>query len=464
MSRIENRTFDELRIGDSASLARTLAREDIELFAAMSGDVNPAHVDEAFARDDLFHHVVAHGMWGGALISTVLGTQLPGPGTIYLGQSLQFRRPVAIGDVVTVTVTVSALEAARHRATLACSVRNQRGEDVITGTAEVIVPTTKVSRERIEPPAVELHHDGRRHRELLTRVADAAPVRTAIVHPVDEASLAGALAAARAGLIVPVLVGPERRIRAAARRASLDLGDCELIATEHSHAAAAHAVALARAGQVGALMKGALHTDELMAAVVDRDAGLRTDRRISHVFVIDVPTYPRLLFVTDAAVNIQPDLDAKRDIAQNAIDLARALGVAEPRLAILAAVETVNAGMRSTLDAAALCKMAERGQISGGILDGPLAFDNAVSEQAARAKGIASAVAGRADILLVPDLEAGNILAKQLEYLAHAQVAGIVLGARVPIVLTSRADGTDARLISCAIAQALRHQPRPPKP
>jgi phosphate acetyltransferase/phosphate butyryltransferase len=256
-----------------------------------------------------------------------------------------------------------------------------------------------------------------------------------------------------------VLVGPERKIRAAAALAGIDLAAPEIVSTEHSHAAAIQAVAMARTGQVEALMKGALHTDELMHAVVDREAGLRTERRMSHVFAIDLPGYPRPLFLTDAAINIQPSLADKRDIVQNAIELAHALGIERPRVAILSSVETVTASIPSTLDAAALCKMADRGQITGGIVDGPLAFDNAVSEEAAQTKGIVSPVAGRADILVVPDLEAGNMLAKQLEYLADAQIAGIVLGARVPIVLTSRSDKTLSRLGSCAIALLLaRHR------
>ena len=285
------------------------------------------------------------------------------------------------------------------------------------------------------------------------------PIRTAVVHPVDTVSLLGAVEAARINLITPVLVGPEPKIRAAAALAQLDLAPYEIVAVEHSEAAAAQAVAMARAGKVEALMKGALHTDELMHAVVDGERGLRTARRISHVFAIDAPSYPRPIFITDAAINVSPTLADKRDIIQNAIDLAQALGVPEPRVAILSAVEVVTEKIKSTLDAAALCKMADRRQITGGILDGPLAFDNAVSAESAKTKGITSPVAGRADIFVVPDLEAGNMLAKQLEYLAEAQMAGIVLGARVPIILTSRSDGTLARMGSCAIALLLaRHK------
>jgi phosphate acetyltransferase/phosphate butyryltransferase len=452
---IENRTFDEIRVGDSAGLVRTLTKDDISIFAAMSGDVNPAHVDEEYARSDLFHKIVAHGMWGGSLISTVLGTKLPGPGAIYLGQTLSFRRPVALGDRITVTVTVRAKDPERHRVTFDCSCTNEKGEVVIAGTAEVIAPAEKVRRPRAVLPEIHLHDPGARYRQLIDLTEGMAPLRTAVVHPVDRNSLMGAIDAAQAGLIVPVLVGPESKIRAAAGEAGVDLSPHELVACEHSTAAAATAVALARAGEVEALMKGSLHTDELMHEVVAEGTGLRTGRRVSHVFALDVPTYPRPLFLTDAAINVDPDLDAKRDIVQNAIDLALALGIATPRVAILSVVETVSARLRSTVDAAALCKMADRKQIRGGLLDGPLAFDNAVSEEAARAKGITSEVAGRADILVVPDLEAGNMLAKQLEYLAEAQCAGVVLGARVPIALTSRADKPLSRMASCALALLL---------
>jgi phosphotransacetylase len=291
---------------------------------------------------------------------------------------------------------------------------------------------------------------------LIARNEKLPPLPTAVVHPCDPESLRGALLARRRKLIEPVLVGPEAKIRRAAARAHLKIGDCAMVATEHSHAAAATAVALAREGRVECLMKGSLHTDELMGAVVDAHSGLRTERRVSHVFVMNVSTYPRPLLITDAAINIDPDLEAKRDIVQNAIDLAHALGIARPRVAILSAIETVTPKLQSTIDAAALCKMADRGQIRGATLDGPLAFDNAISEAARRAKRINSAVAGRPDILIVPDLEAGNMLVKQLQYLARASSAGIVVGARVPIVLTSRADSARSRLASCAIAALLR--------
>ena len=287
---------------------------------------------------------------------------------------------------------------------------------------------------------------------LAARCAGLPPLPTAVVHPCDGPSLEGAMQAAGAGLIAPVLVGPPARIHAAAAAARLDISAVPLIETPHSHASAERAVALVREGGAAALMKGSLHTDELMGAVVAKEGGLRTGRRLSHVIVMDVPTYAKLLLITDAAVNILPSLEDKADIVANAIDLAQALGVARPKVAILSAVETVTGKIPSTIEAAALCKMADRGQIQGGLLDGPLAFDNAISREAARTKGIVSEVAGDADILLVPDMEAGNMLAKTLTFLGGADSGGVVMGARVPIILTSRADSVEARLASCAVA------------
>lgn len=313
------------------------------------------------------------------------------------------------------------------------------------------MPSNPVSAS-LGPGQPSLHIAGERHRQLVTAAQARGAIVTAIVHPCDALSLQGALAARDAGLLRPVLVGPPERIQSAAGAAGLSLDGVEIIAAAHSHDAALRAVDLAREGRVQALMKGALHTDEIMAAVVDKVTGLRTERRITHVFALDVPHYDKPLFITDAAINIEPDLMTKRDIVQNAIDLAHALGIAAPKVALLSAVETVTPAIRSTVDAAALCKMAERGQITGGLLDGPLAFDNAVSVEAARLKGITSPVAGQADILVAPDMVSGNMIAKQLVYLAGAQCAGLALGARVPIILTSRADDLDARIASAALA------------
>ena len=451
---IENRTFDEIAIGDSASLTRQLTADDIQLFAAVSGDVNPAHMDPAYAETDMFHRVIAHGMWGAGLISAVLGTELPGPGAIYLGQSLRFSRPVGVGDTVTATVTVTAKKPEHHIVTLACACINHNGETVISGEAEVKAPTEKVSRARVPVPDVRIARHDRFH-ALVQGAASGEPAVTAVAHPCSADAVAAVAEAAEAGLIRPVLVGPATKIQAAAEAAGVDISAFRLIDAPHSHAAAARAVELVRAGEAALVMKGSLHTDELMAEVVHADTGLRTERRISHAYVMDVPGHPRPLVITDAAINITPTLEDKADIARNAIDLAHVIGIERPNVAIVAAVETVNPKMQATLDAAALCKMADRGQIAGGVLDGPLALDNAISEAAAREKGIVSPVAGQADVLLVPDLEAGNIAAKQLTFLAGADAAGVVLGARAPIILTSRADSRRTRIASCALAVLL---------
>lgn len=449
---IENRPFDEIAVGDSAELVRTLSAQDIDAFAVVSGDVNPAHVDVEFAEGDVFHKVIAHGMWGGALISNVLGTQLPGPGTIYLEQSLRFLKPVGVGDTVTVRVEVTDRDPERHRLTLACTCTNGNGKLVIEGVARVIAPDRKIRRPRVAMPDLVLHKQGAAHQELLVRAQALDPMVTAVVHPCDQTSLEGALQARDLGVLAPILVGPSTRIRGVADEFGLDIGGLEIVDTPHSHAAAEAAVELVRSGTARALMKGALHTDEVMSAVVSKTGGLRTERRMSHVYVMDVPTYPKPLIITDAAINIAPDLETKADIIQNAIDLALAIGIDVPKVAILSAVETINPRMPSTVEAGALCKMADRGQITGGLLDGPLAFDNAISMRAMATKSIVSPVAGQADILVAPDLEAGNMIAKQLMYLAGAEAAGVVLGARVPIILTSRADDTKTRIASAAIA------------
>ena len=464
MAMIENKTFDEIVVGQSACLSRTLTQNDIELFAALSGNANPVYVDKAFVHDDQFHKIIAHGMWGGALVSTVLGTELPGPGMVYRNQTLNFRNPIALGDTVVVTVTVRDKNAATQSLTLDCRITNQNGQVVIDGEAEVVAPAEKVRRERVAMPEVHLQERGAHRQRLLEQAQARSPIPVAVVNPVDQVSLIGAVDAAQAKLITPVLIGPADAIKDAAQLAGIDIAGLKLVTADDAEAAAASAVDMALAGSVEALMKGALHTDVLMHAVVAGTHNLRTERRISHVFVMDVPTYPRPLLITDAAINIYPDLETKRDIVQNAIELAHALGIAMPRVAILSAVETVSPKIKATLEAAALCKMADRGQITGAILDGPLAFDNAVSADAAKIKHIVSPVAGQADVLVVPDLEAGNMLAKQLEYLAEAEGAGIVLGARVPIVLTSRADNVLSRIASCAVAVLLAHHHRRARP
>ncbi len=459
--RLVNTLFHEISIGDTASLTRTLMPEDVKLFAILTGDLNPATASTEYSESGLLREVIAHGMWSGSLISTVLGTQFPGPGTILIDQSLHFARPVTIGDSITLTVTVKQKFEHNKHILLDCICTNQDGMQVVQGSAEVLAPTERIEQIR-EDYLPEIHIDDKhaRYLHLLERVKGLEPIPVAVAHPCDEESLKGPVMAFQAGIIEPILVGPENKIRAIAEEFAIDLSGIRIVHAAHSHDSAAVAVSLVKTGDAEALMKGSLHTDELMAEVISRANGLRTSRRISHVFLMDVPTYHRPLLITDAAINIAPTLEEKADIIRNAIDLAHIIGIPEPKVAILSAVETVNPKIQSTLDAAALCKMADRGQIKGGMLDGPLAFDNAISIVAARTKGIKSAVAGHAEILVVPDLESGNMIAKQLEYLANALTAGIVLGTKVPIVLTSRADTAETRTASCVIAALVAHANR----
>jgi phosphotransacetylase/acyl dehydratase len=450
MENVKNVTFNEIQVGATAEFRRRLSQADIEILAMVSGDVDPFHLTGEGAVSVRPDARTTEAVGASAIIAAALGTRLPGPGMTILRQNLRYQGMISTGDELTAIVRVTQKSREATEVILDCRCTNQQGETVAEGTATVAAPTRSIAYAELAPPRVELRRsDG--FAPLFRACEAISPVACAIVHPCDRDSLLGPLQAARRGLIEPVLVGPEAKIRAVAQAEEVDLGSLRIISTAHSHESAARAVELARAGEVEALMKGSLHTDELMGAVVPSATGLRTGRRISHVFVMDVPTYSRTLLVTDAAINIAPGLKEKVDIVQNAIDLAHVLGVSDPKVAILAAVETVNPEMPSTLEAAALCKMADRGQIVGGVLDGPLAFDNAISLQAAQTKKIASRVAGQADILLVPDLEAGNILAKQLVYLAGAEGAGIVMGTRVPIVLTSRSDSVRTRLASTAV-------------
>jgi phosphate acetyltransferase len=447
---VENRTFAEIALGDTAQLRRVITHQDIDLFATLTGDGNPTHQPSLMGLPGT-GGLVAHSMLAAVLVSNLLGNQLPGAGTVYAAQDLRFNAPVHVGDTLTVVITVREKLAEGHRVLLECHCGNQLGLTIFSGTATVTAPLDK--QRNAAPVLAEAMLRRHTHYEkLIARCAGYAPVSCAVAHPCDDAALGGALEAARQGLITPILVGPLGKIQAAADRLGLDLSGYMLVDAPHSHAAAQRAVELVRSGKAELLMKGSLHTDELMGAVVAREGGLRTERRISHVFLMDVPAYGEPLFITDAAINIFPDLATKADIIRNAIDLHLGLGLGEPRVAILSAVETVNPKIPSTLDAAALCKMADRGQILGGLLDGPLALDNAISPEAARIKNITSPVAGRAQILVVPDLEAGNMLAKNLSFLSGADAAGIVLGARVPIILTSRADTARTRLASCAVA------------
>ncbi len=450
---LENVTFDEISLGLQASLSKTLTQDDIALFAAMSGDLNPAHLDASFAKNDIFHGIVSHGMWTGSLISALLGTVLPGPGTVYLEQDIKFKKPVRIGDTITITLTAHEKRAVKAIVIFDCNGVNQRGELVVEGLATVIAPTQKIRVERSSLPEVEVHNLDR-FNAIIQSCASLPAIKTAIVHPVKADSLQATLDSVNAGLIVPILIGPVSKIKSAAKEAGIDISSWEIIDVAHSDAAAAKAAELAATGQVAAIMKGSLTTHDLLAAIVPASANLRTKHRITHVYIMDVSSYHKPLIITDAAINIAPNAEDKADICQNAINFWRVLygEDTKPKVAILAATEFINPKMQATVDAAILCKMADRGQITDGILDGPLAFDNAINKDAAIEKGIVSDVAGDADILLVPDIESGNILAKQLTFFGHADAAGIVLGARVPIMLYSRADSLRTKLLSCALA------------
>ena len=456
MSAYRNVTFDELAVGTSAGARRILTQTEIEALVLVSGDIEPFHMEDAGDTSVGLLCVDAVGI--GAVISGLLERKLPGPGTRIVSQQFEFSGVVQVGEELAASVTVREKQPHTGLVVFDCDAR-VGDRRVLWGTAVVEAPRRRLSYSDIATPEIILRRNDVFAR-LLRQCEPLEPVTCAVAHPCDRDSLLGALEAARRRLITPVLVGPPARIRAVAEANGADISGLRIVETAHSHASAAAAVALARAGDVEMLMKGSLHTDEILGYIVASQSGLRTERRISHAFVMDVPAYDRVLLVTDAAINIEPTLAEKADIVRNAIDLARVLGIDSPKVAILSAVETVNPNIRSTLDAAALCKMADRGQIEGGILDGPLAFDNAISEHAARTKSIRSPVAGRADILMVPNIESGNMLAKQLLYFAGADSAGVVLGARVPVVLTSRADNVRMRIGSAAVAKLLAHARR----
>ncbi len=452
--RLENRTFDDLKIGDAAELRRLITADDLYVFAVASGNFNPMHLPGMDGDGDGVPDNVAPGMFVASLISAVLGTLLPGPGTLYLSQSLAFAARAHAGEELVARVRVIAKDAAR-RITLATEVRRLADDTLIVqGNAEVTAPPRKFVAEDIEVPGLIVQRH--RHFEaLLDRARPLPALPTAVVCPEEANALSGALLALHEGIITPVLVGDPARIAAAAAGIGADISQVRVVSATTAAEAAQTACALVHSGDVAAVMKGHLHTDELLRPMLERDGGLRVGRRLTHVFVMDVPGMAGLVMVTDAAVNIAPDLPTKVDIVQNAIDLAISLGM-EPRVGVLSAVETVNPAIQSSIDAALLSKMAERGQITGGLVDGPLAMDNAVDLAAARTKGLRSGVAGQANILVVPGIDAGNMLAKQLTFISHAESAGVVMGAKVPVILNSRADSAMSRLASCAVA-ALHH-------
>jgi len=450
MAHLTAHPLGELHVGMTAEITRLCVPDDLYVFAHASGNLNPMHLPEEDGDGDGATEAVAPSMWLGAVLSAVLGNQLPGPGTLYRAQSLRFLGRVVAGESITAKVRITELTA-DGVVKLDTWVERADGSRVAEGEAEVLPPSQARSFDLDDVPGLTVQRHA--HFDRLLASAEALPpIPCAVVAPEEATALEGALLGWDHTLITPILVGDPNRILAAAEALGRNISELEIVPESTHGNAAARAVAMVHEGRVRALMKGHLHTDDLLKHVVKRDGGLRTGRRLSHVFIMDVPGLPHLLAVTDAAINIAPDLQAKRDITQNAIDVMRALGVETPRVGVLSAVETVNPAIHSTLDAAALSKMADRGQITGGIVDGPLAMDNAIDMGAARTKGIKGLVAGQADVLVAPNLEAGNMIAKELTFLAHAEAGGIVMGAQVPIILTSRADDEAARLASCAVA------------
>ena len=448
---IENKTFDEISVGETVSIPSAFRHQDVETWAAVTGDLNLIDLDPSLVDSSMFTHGAGQAAWAVTVFSTIAGTRLPGLGSVTRAADIQFIRTVPVDRPLIFTISVREKREQQGVVVLDCGCTDDSGQELLVGTLEVAAPKQKMRFPLRELPTVQLRRADR-YRELIDACAGLPAATTAVVHPCSDDALKGAIDAAKCNLITPILIGPERKIRAVAAEAGADIAPYRLVPTDHSHHAAEVAVAMVRAGEAEMLMKGSLHTDELLHEVMRKEGGLRTERRLSHCFLIAVPTYPRPIIVTDAAINILPTLEEKADIVQNAIELAHSIGIAEPKVAVLSAVETVTPKIPSTIEAAALCKMADRGQIRGGLVDGPLAFDNAIDEEAAQTKGIVSTVAGRAHILVVPNLEAGNMLAKQLTFMADAEAAGIVIGARVPIILTSRADSARARLASAALA------------
>jgi phosphotransacetylase/acyl dehydratase len=451
---IESKTYDEISVGDTAGTEHVLTPDDAMAFASISGFHSVLNTDELADRAGGIPPT-GPNMWCASLISGLFSMNIPGPGCTLTNVSLSFHNRIRVGDRILVKVQVTAKDDSTKRVTFDCEASNGAGMPIFSGTAQLIAPLKKLRWPTLPVPQLIVNNPYRHYLGLIARANSEPAVRTAIVWPCDEVSLGGAMQAFKDKLIVPVLVGCETKIRNLAGAMQLELETIQIVDVAESREAAVRAVEMARKSEVQMLMKGSLQTDELMSAVVSREGGMRTGRQFSHIFALDVPSYHKTLFVTDAAINFQPDLKTKIDILQNAIDMMLTLEVENPKVAILSAVESVNPGIPSTIDAAALCKMVDRGQITGAIVDGPLAFDNAISSDAARIKKIKSPVAGDPDLLMVPNLEAGNILFKQLQYLAGALAAGVVVGARVPIVLTGRADGELARTASCALGVLL---------
>jgi phosphotransacetylase/acyl dehydratase len=441
--------YADLKPGMEASTTRLVRADDLYVFAHASGNVNPMHLPREDGDGDGKPEAVAPSAWVAALISGVLGNQLPGPGTLYLSQSLDFVGRAHAGESLTVTVRIED-KGPGGEVGLTVRVEGPAGP-VCTGTARVLAPDHAVSVDASGVPGLTVQSHANFDR-LLELAEPLPPMPTVVVCPESPDAVMGAVLGRDHTLIDPIFVGSTQKIRAAAEEAGADIFGIEIIDIPDHRAAALRSVALVHEGRAKVVMKGHLHTDQLLHAILKKEGGLRTNRRLSHVFVMDVPGLDHLLFVTDAAINIAPDLECKVSIVQNAIDLAISLGIETPKVGILSAVETVTPSIPSTIDAAVLSKMADRGQITGGLVDGPLAMDNAVDLGAARTKGLTGLVAGRAEILVAPNMEAGNMIAKELTFLAHAEAGGVVMGAQVPVILTSRADDDQARLASCAVA------------
>lgn len=453
---IENKLWDEIRTGAGAATTRRVRPDDLFLFSRLSGHHNPLtlpanalRADGRTAADAVPPFLVA------SILSSVVGNRMPGPGVMWRSANITFLAAVSAGDELTAAVTVTAKNPDGTVA-LAFKVSKANGEAVVEGTGVVAAPVARISLPHFDIPEVTVERHVAFDR-LLEAARARPPTPTAVVQPDDESSLRGAIDAWKAGFIEPILVGNRSRIERCAAKLGLDISGLAMESVGGDDEAAARGVAMVHEGRARSVMKGHLHTDVLLHHVVKKDGGLRTSRRLSHVFVLDVLGRSTPLLISDAAINIAPDLDAKVHIVQNAIDLARAIGIAVPKVGVLSAVETVNPAIASTIDAAVLSKMAERGQIRGGIVDGPLAMDNAIDAGAAESKGIVSLVAGHADVLIAPNLESGNMLAKELVFLASAETSGLVIGARVPVMLTSRADDERARLASAALAQLYGH-------
>jgi phosphotransacetylase/acyl dehydratase len=434
MTRIfENKTLDEIRVGQSASLEQSLTQGDLRLWSALTGNLG---LDEDLVQ------ARATTSWATSLFATLISSTLPGLGSIIRAAHARYHQPVRVGQRVTATVTVREVDRERALIVLDCRCTDASGALIAEGRVEASAPPAKLRREQPE----------HRLEELIDRCEGLKPMPTAVVHPCSAESLLGAVEAANRRLIAPILFGPEDAIRRIAAEQHVDLSRYKVVATADAEESAARAAAMAGTGEAQALMKGSLHTDQFMHAIVVKENRLRTNRLLSHCMLVSLPTYARRVIISDAAINIAPDIDQKKDIVQNAIIFARAIGIEQPKVAILSAVEVVRTKMPSTLEAAALAKMADRNQIAGGIVDGPLDLDIAVDAASARTKGVKSPVAGLADILIAPDIEAANMMYKELSFMSAAQVAGIVMGARVPVILTSRSDSAEARLLSTALA------------